>query len=860
MRKLKPLQLLTLLIIVGFILTLQDVKTWLVEQLFEKLANQVLKNQIGNIIDNTSKEPLLLTAILMLLVVLSVLIFLASEKILNILLRENSETTSRPTQRRIIGSVKSELLEDVKSEVKGRLRRALHNAALIKIRKEEKNSQVKTPWDMEVKAGKKSSFQFEETSIIEVFDHSEIAGKLLILGAPGAGKTTTLLELARDLCDRAVDNPNEPIPVLFNLSAWTDDKQAIADWLVAELKEKRGVRIDIGRQLLEERQLLPLLDGLDELASEYQERCLQAINQFQQNCHPKHLVVCCRLKEYENTNTLLQLNGAVYLKPLEPEQIRKYLVSLKQRPLWQIIHKDQDLMALAKTPLLLSILTLAYEKISIQELQALNTIQERQQYLFKKYVESMLAQEIDYPPYAKGKEPTSEQTRHWLTWLAKILEQKEEFLIEKLQPTWLRPPQKLIYRLGIDLIGGLIGGFISALAVGPSVGLIGGFIGGLTVWLISELSEGLREDVIEGLPEGLDVWLIGGLKAGLIYGLVVGLIGGLVVAIANGFTGGLMSSLGEGLIVGFTGGLISGLIGGFIGLVVGLIGKLTQKIEPVKEDLKSSVTKARNGLAFRLRDLLIVSLIFGLLFGSWQGLNQGLSAGLIGGLVSGLIVELLIVELRQTVKPVETLKWDWTKARSGLNIGLRNGFIIGLIGGLIGQLNEGLLRGLIFGLFFSSIFGVIGGLMGLLINGFSGPDIERRTIPNQGIWQSTINIGVFAPIGSLASGLIGGLISGLTIGLDQGLQSALIIGLKNALIVGLTGGLIGGLFPGTACIQHLMLRIILCWSGLIPWNYARFLNYATKRLFLERIGGRYQFIHPWLQDHFAQSTIALGEK
>lgn len=647
--------------------------------------------------------------------------------------------------------------------------------------------------------------------------------------------------------------------------------------------------------MLEEGQLLLLLDGLDELAPEYQERCLQAINQFQQDCHPKHLVVCCRLEEYENTKTLLQLNGAVYLNPLTEQQIHEYLVSVKQPTLWQSIQGDPVLMALAKTPLFLSILTLAYEKSSDQALQELNytnltalldfwfkwyqIIQnerpveagkldlwfisltyhlihrraERCKYLFNKYIDSMLAREIYYLPYANGKDLKPEQkkqTQLWLTWLAKMLQEQgqKEFFIEQIQPTCLRSYQKSIYRLGLDLTGGLIGGLISALAVEPLIGLIGGCIGGLIVWLIGELSEGLREEVNERLSKGLSVWLAG-LSGGAIYGLVVVLIGslisGLVVVIANGFTVRLMSRYE--LLIWLTGGLIGVLIGGFIGLVVGLIGKLRQKIEPVKEDLKSSVTKARNGLAVRLRDLLIVSLICGLLFRSWQGLNEGLSAGLIGGLVSGLIVE-----LRQTVKPVETLKWNPTKARSGLSIGLRNGFIIGLIGGLIGQLNEGLLLGLIFGLFFGSIFGLIGGLMGVLINGLSGPDIERKTIPNQGIWQSVINVGVFALIGGLASGLIGGLISGLTIGLDQVFPSAA--------IVGLTGGLIGGMVPGTACIQHLMLRIILCWSGSIPWNYARFLNYATKRLFLERIGGRYQFIHPWLQDHFAQSTITLGEK
>ena len=38
-----------------------------------------------------------------------------------------------------------------------------------------------------------------QTKMIEVFRREDVSGRLLILGHPGAGKTTTLLELARDL-------------------------------------------------------------------------------------------------------------------------------------------------------------------------------------------------------------------------------------------------------------------------------------------------------------------------------------------------------------------------------------------------------------------------------------------------------------------------------------------------------------------------------------------------------------------------------------------------------------------------------------------------------------------------------------
>ena len=67
-------------------------------------------------------------------------------------------------------------------------------------------------------------------------------------------------------------------------------------------------------------------------------------------------------------------------------------------------------------------------------------------------------------------------------------------------------------------------------------------------------------------------------------------------------------------------------------------------------------------------------------------------------------------------------------------------------------------------------------------------------------------------------------------------------------------GLLFGLFStaGIACIQHFTLRLLLYYNGCIPWNYARFLNYATERIFLQKVGGGYIFIHRLLLEHFAQ--------
>ena len=106
-----------------------------------------------------------------------------------------------------------------------------------------------------------------------------------------------------------------------------------------------------------------------------------------------------------------------------------------------------------------------------------------------------------------------------------------------------------------------------------------------------------------------------------------------------------------------------------------------------------------------------------------------------------------------------------------------------------------------------------------------GGEIAQRTVPNQGIRSSLRN--------SLFIGLIFGLIFGL--------------------IDGLIGGLIDGLkYGGVACIQHFSLRQLLHRKDRIPQNYAKFLDFASDRLLMKKIGGGYVFFHRMLLEHFAR--------
>lgn len=230
--------------------------------------------------------------------------------------------------------------------------------------------------------------------LIEVFGRKDIGGKLLILGRPGAGKTTTLLGLAEQLVNGAIANPKTLIPVIFELSAWKDDKQSIEDFLIEQLYDNVGGnrKSRIYETWLEQRVLLPLLDGLDELGMERQRKCTVKLNEFASN-YPQ-MVVCCRVREFETVGIDLdRLNGAIELQALSDLQIQNYLKTVNRSGLWEQIVNTTEMArmlepnedgepGLLRVPLFISIAAAIYD-----EKQAFRSKGE----LLEKYIDRQLS-------------------------------------------------------------------------------------------------------------------------------------------------------------------------------------------------------------------------------------------------------------------------------------------------------------------------------------------------------------------------------------------------------------------------------------------------------------------------------------
>ncbi len=240
---------------------------------------------------------------------------------------------------------------------------------------------------------------------------------------------------------------------------------------------------------------------------------------------------------------------------------------------------------------------------------------------------------------------------------------------------------------------------------------------------------------------------------------------------------------------------------------------------------------------------LFISLLGVLSFGLAGALGFGL-AGVLGFGLAGVLSFGLAGMLGTTIRPVEVISLSWKSSKWE-----RRNLLVWLVfwGGV--GIVIGLLKGAIFGLLIGLGFGVFGMLsLGLL--GASSEEMlgdNTRLTTNQGIKRSARNGLSFG----LLFGLGFGLIYGLGFGQQFGLGSGLLYGLSFGLLFGLLSGL---LFGGWASIQHVVLHFLLWRSGAIPADYVRFLDYATERILLRKVGGGYIFIHRLLLDYFASLT------
>jgi len=560
------------------------------------------------------------------------------QKIINYIFPSEKETLEQRNRRILLNHVEN-------AWIKGVLDASLHGAALLDLGiKQDPEAVTQYPWTLK----KESTDETlpAGTSMLEIFDSIGMGRSLLILGAPGSGKTTMLLELARGLIARAREDVTQPIPMVFNLASWTE-KLTLADWLAQELNNLYSVPRKTAPDWVKGNKLLLLLDGLDEVRQESRAKCVEAINEFRKQNGLTSLAVCSRSQDYADLSAKLSFEGAIEVQPLTQEQITEFFNRFGEEMagIKQALEKDGGLREIAETPLFLSIMLMAYRDKRDVEILVSGNEKARRKHLFDTYIERI----FEHPRSVRSVYKRQDVLR-WLAWLAQNLRQTSQsvFMLERMSLSWLEKRfQKNLYSFSrfvvITAFGGILGIVLSlpialygpiswmsvivALAIGLSTGILIGIGSGLIAGLIGWLAPRLYDRLIK--PAEIINWSWKGLKKTLLGG-IVGIVLGIGLAILPSMFFGIIlgASLSEMLgdynfidviLMWFLVLILFTLIGGLLGMILtGLTytNKVTRTIP--NQGIRQSEDNALKGVIFSWIALSLIFMIFAVLF---NGLN-----------------------------------------------------------------------------------------------------------------------------------------------------------------------------------------------------------------------------------------------
>lgn len=475
---------------------------------------------------------------------------------------------------------------------------------------------------------------------------------MMVIGEPGSGKTGLCVILTVELLR---EMSRERIPVLMQVSSW-DPKENFDAWLGRRLREDYpflGVEYRFGAtaitELVGQRRLLPILDGLDEMPEELRGHALRAIEEDWPSGQP--FVLTCRSREFDAIRATNILPGAlvVRLLPLEHEAAAGYLRDAaadtdihRWNRLLQALSTEPD-GALARTltkPLMLFLTRTAYEIPDSTPAELLDPARfgdaiAIEEHLLDRFVPTVYATRPPPPrpsPTRPARQWDPDVARRTLTFLAAHLDRtatrdlawwrlpsavpRAVFLLVRVFLGWL-----FCALLGL-LFFGLFGRPLLGVALGSAVGVLGALpLGALHekkprrfVPRLLHRTELTPEFLVRDIGFAVVGLLVGGLIVGLVfgpgYGVAIGLVFGLAFGLVRRFTepteskepisptGVLRSDRVAVFSAAALGGLVGAMVGGFLGGVVGA-GEygLVLALPPVQEGLLGAGTGLLLGAA-----------------------------------------------------------------------------------------------------------------------------------------------------------------------------------------------------------------------------------------------------------------------
>jgi hypothetical protein len=192
--------------------------------------------------------------------------------------------------------------------------------------------------------------------------------KVVLLGEPGAGKTTSLLHLGWEIANRHLNDPNDhEIPIYVELKYYNGETE-IELLLARRINEiLRTRRMELASDLIESTVILKawlarsdfrfllLLDGLNEVDPRFHNAVRAALQTLLNS--PNRIVISCREIDYDYS--LSDRASAFVLQGLQEKDIQDYLrraLRAEGVDIFRRIQSDKGMMTVASNPLMLWII------------------------------------------------------------------------------------------------------------------------------------------------------------------------------------------------------------------------------------------------------------------------------------------------------------------------------------------------------------------------------------------------------------------------------------------------------------------------------------------------------------------------
>ncbi|WP_425562888.1 NACHT domain-containing protein [Micromonospora maritima] len=268
--------------------------------------------------------------------------------------------------------------------------------------------------------------------VSEIFETILHRRRLVILGEAGAGKTVLATRLLLDLLDRRTEE--SPVPVIAPLATWDPNQKSFQEWLSERLAADHPVMHDstISQDAISDGQIVPILDGFDEMAPHSRNAAIEAINRL--GVH-QPLVITSRRGEYSEViarGRILTAAAVIEIEELSATTVRGYLDRVTppiRLPYWSKVFSRLEksprgrLAQALRTPLMVSLAREAYARGSGNPDNLINA-----QFRTREDIERHLINAL-IPSIFDGSNSktwdSSDQAQRWLTFLARWLRTQE---------------------------------------------------------------------------------------------------------------------------------------------------------------------------------------------------------------------------------------------------------------------------------------------------------------------------------------------------------------------------------------------------------------------------------------------------